>query len=405
MPRIDSYKLHFGPYRTPRFKYGAKVECEARGEVRIVKLTDARIIPSEDALRLVLEEVFWSSMDQYEGQFVRARVYFAPEPALSGYGIIRLSSSLPLSKETIRRLSPAHGPDGALLVVEDSSGQLGIAAILGSSPFTRGGAPWWLCVESRGPGVIRVRIGADPILDFIRGSLRALGEAAFDESVATFVLTRVLETARPTLESIYVSSLVLQIGRAIEDSGTGGALWILPTDPSAGADLFGLGYQVNQTDDWCELFREEWENRTAMNLATKDAPAFWQAAQEWDHLRQDAVARSVASLARIDGAILMTGAPRVAPFGVICNDFSRPAGRVLRLATPSDLSSGDDVDASKFGGSRHRSAINFCSSHSPACAVVASHDGGITVFRSLEAGHVAGVRVSQIQWNPAVLGE
>jgi hypothetical protein len=29
---IDRHKLHFGLYRTPRFKYAAKAECEARGE-------------------------------------------------------------------------------------------------------------------------------------------------------------------------------------------------------------------------------------------------------------------------------------------------------------------------------------------------------------------------------------
>jgi hypothetical protein len=40
---VDRHKLHFGPYRTPRFKYGQKVECLARGEVRIVKLSAARI--------------------------------------------------------------------------------------------------------------------------------------------------------------------------------------------------------------------------------------------------------------------------------------------------------------------------------------------------------------------------
>jgi hypothetical protein len=34
----DSRKL-LGKYRTPRFKYGQKVICEARGEVTIVKLS------------------------------------------------------------------------------------------------------------------------------------------------------------------------------------------------------------------------------------------------------------------------------------------------------------------------------------------------------------------------------
>ena len=40
---LDRHKLHFGPYRTRRFKYFQHVECLARGDVKIVKLTDARI--------------------------------------------------------------------------------------------------------------------------------------------------------------------------------------------------------------------------------------------------------------------------------------------------------------------------------------------------------------------------
>ena len=37
------YKLHFGPYRTPAFKYGARVEDLARGEVKIVRLSAGKI--------------------------------------------------------------------------------------------------------------------------------------------------------------------------------------------------------------------------------------------------------------------------------------------------------------------------------------------------------------------------
>src|SRR5262245_50911555 len=43
MPDVDRHQLDFGPYRAPRFKYDAKVECRARGEVKIVGLSAARI--------------------------------------------------------------------------------------------------------------------------------------------------------------------------------------------------------------------------------------------------------------------------------------------------------------------------------------------------------------------------
>ena len=43
MATPKSARLHFGPYAAPRFRYGRKVDCEVRGEVTIVGLSDARI--------------------------------------------------------------------------------------------------------------------------------------------------------------------------------------------------------------------------------------------------------------------------------------------------------------------------------------------------------------------------
>src|SRR5579872_1403267 len=43
MTSHDRFKLLFGPYRTPRFKYGDLVFCELRGWVKITGLTDGRI--------------------------------------------------------------------------------------------------------------------------------------------------------------------------------------------------------------------------------------------------------------------------------------------------------------------------------------------------------------------------
>jgi hypothetical protein len=39
----ERFKLHFGPYRTPRFKLGSVVQDEIRGEVRITRITAGRI--------------------------------------------------------------------------------------------------------------------------------------------------------------------------------------------------------------------------------------------------------------------------------------------------------------------------------------------------------------------------
>jgi hypothetical protein len=45
MGQTDRVKLHFGPYRTPRFKRGTKVDCAVGGEMVIVGLSDGRTMP------------------------------------------------------------------------------------------------------------------------------------------------------------------------------------------------------------------------------------------------------------------------------------------------------------------------------------------------------------------------
>jgi hypothetical protein len=39
----ERFNLRYGPYETPRFKYGKKVQDECRGEVTIVGLSFGRI--------------------------------------------------------------------------------------------------------------------------------------------------------------------------------------------------------------------------------------------------------------------------------------------------------------------------------------------------------------------------
>jgi hypothetical protein len=43
MRDAERFKLRFAKYRTPRFRYGAIVDCEVRGPMRIVGLSSGRI--------------------------------------------------------------------------------------------------------------------------------------------------------------------------------------------------------------------------------------------------------------------------------------------------------------------------------------------------------------------------
>jgi hypothetical protein len=363
-----------------------------------------RVIPTEAGLQKVIEDVFWSSVDQYEGTPVRARIFFAPRAALTGsFGIIPLAAPSRLSPKTIRQLSPAHTTDGGLLAIEDVGGVINIEGILGGLPFVGGASPWWLCVESRGPGTLRVSVGFEAILEFIRGEIKRLSGMSFDRTSAEILLmnSRLFPT-EPGGRDWHTASALLDVAFAIEQHGRGGAIWILPAGTSLDGDLSGLGNRITMRADWWEPYREMWEMRTTtmrlLNPGCDGRHDFLQdAAQQWDLLRRDALLRSVSRLTNVDGAIVANGSPEVLAFGVICNKFRSPATEILQSTNPKRPTDGTPVQGSAFGGSRHQSAIDFCSSHSPAGALVASHDGGLTVFASTQKGKVVGNKISLIR--------
>ena len=43
MRDADRLKLRFGPYRTPRFRYGSVKQCALQGDVRIIGISTGRI--------------------------------------------------------------------------------------------------------------------------------------------------------------------------------------------------------------------------------------------------------------------------------------------------------------------------------------------------------------------------
>lgn len=377
------------------------------------ELERPRIVPTQAALESVLEAVFWSSLDKYEDVPLRARIYLAPIAALANPHptIVQLESIVPATHDHIRRLAPAHGRHGGLVIIEQSAKPM-IAAIYASLRSTEPTHPGWLCVECTGTGVVRVVNHYRVLLEFSRGTVSALGGISFDENVASLILSRSLradETHAAFVHALNVSRLFLSIARTIERNGTGGALWILPSTSPSKRHLDQLGgYRVKIQPMWAEPFREEWEMRTSLikvlNPPITSLPLLeWVEgmAQEWDRGRQAAVCAYVADLARVDGAILATGAPDVHAFGVVCNKFETPAACVMNPSNPATPFDGStDVNPADFGGSRHRSAIDFCSSLAPAGAIVASHDGGLTVFGSAKPGEVVGTRISGI-WSVA----
>ena len=359
------------------------------------------VIPSEETLCRVIEIIFWSSLEKYEGNSLKIRVYFTPKEALSGQGVVRLDSPCPITLDSIRQLSPAQCEEGGLLVVEGDDSEAFIHGLQGSFPSVKGVPPIWLCVESRGNGIVRISYSKRPIFEIARGRVRQLGGMTFDRNSAALLLidTGLFRERSINAFNLGIAHTLLDVAFEIEESGNGGAIWILPAETGLSGDLEGLGKLTCMNSGWWEPYKEMWEMRTSTHQLIQrgiDDDLIYQAVNEWDHLRRRSLTKTIAGLAGVDGAVVMNGAPELLAFGVVCNKFRNPAQQVLRASDPTSLSAGDIVNKDEFGSSRHQSAIDFCSSYHPAGALVASHDGGLTVFASLEKGKVIGSKISMI---------
>jgi hypothetical protein len=279
------------------------------------ELRRPKFLPSEGEMCRMLEDVFWASLDKYEGIPLDVLLFYAP--AIPGPHTFRLESATPLSPPAIRALSPAHAKDGVLVVAAGTDGSLAIHSLLCSSHAARGGMPHWLAVESRGSGLILVRIGSKLIVEFVRGTINRLAGMSHDRTAAKAMLMGAGLFPRDSRALQWkIASMILDVGQAIDRSGTGGAIWILPAGHAMSGDLAGLGRTVEPNTEFWTPFQEMWDDRTAtiVLLNSPGGPSQqwllehqWMqfATQDWDFLRQDAVLRTVSGLARVDGAIVM----------------------------------------------------------------------------------------------------
>jgi DNA integrity scanning protein DisA with diadenylate cyclase activity len=117
----------------------------------------------------------------------------------------------------------------------------------------------------------------------------------------------------------------------------------------------------------------------------------------WDAVRD--LAKFIAGLTAVDGAVLLTDRLRLLGFGAEVLTEAKKVESV-RAATSELADTFTEVPISAFG-TRHRSAFRFCSSLEPSVAFIMSQDGGVKAVRQVgrnlvmwpyfEMGHGAGL--------------
>lgn len=131
---------------------------------------------------------------------------------------------------------------------------------------------------------------------------------------------------------------------------------------------------------WNEQFRHIYNAETITN-------SVFQEYEEFDWVQEDAadsvadVAKFIAGLTAVDGAVILTDKLRLLGFGAEVLAAAKSLATVR--STESELAVDcTEVPISAYG-TRHRSAFRFCSSIEPSVGFIVSQDGGIKALRKV----------------------
>lgn len=302
-------------------------------EEKFARWCETLPLPSKEFARSVIEEVFWASLLTEEGRPCRSRLIYSPRKKDRGQAAHWLEKPVPLNRDSLRKMTPAQGPQGYLIWDHDS-GKPEITGIEGR----QGGDVCDFTIASPNYGAIDINWSCFRIIALRAGSVdRRSKEFLPDRGGALDIVRRLLDSFDPVFLGHTIS--------AIAREGHGGAVWIL----REGQQLNGIhiGHSVKRCDPPIKS----------------------------DYQRRFKWLDSVGNLAGIDGAVLLDSRLRVLGFGCFI-DISEAPREVLRV---TGLNRVQSQTSETLGGGRHRSAIEFCYRFAPAAAIVVSEDGRISI--------------------------
>ncbi|MFI5219704.1 MAG: putative sensor domain DACNV-containing protein [Bacteroidia bacterium] len=390
-------------------------------------------LPSDKILLELLETVYHASFLTEESRKIGVRVLYAQyetikkdfdEPHAEGKKtLIKFDRYRLFSKSEILRLAPATDLEKMLIgVMSDEEGNLKIWGLIdiGSNwwKYIHGQAnsglipPNYLTVSSTTPGNLTISRSGHIILNLSGGKInRPLSDVFengpiyefFNESHNTFYneVCAELKVKKfdkyddhiPILNYIkFITKLIFNI----RNLHHGGTLIIIPDKITSKdvrlTDRINIKYISDFNEPWETLkkyivsWRNYYNSYAALAhgrklIGKKDFREVHQLELKMENIEEhiDDIAKLLASLSGIDGAVVITDRYRLLGFG----------GEVI-VHSPNltHISVAEDIEGKKVYeipiesyGTRHRSAFRFCSSYEDAIAIVISQDGGVRAVK------------------------
>jgi len=382
--------------------------------VRAVWPSDARPLPRR--LDALLDAAYHASFLRDEERPVTLRMLVAPASTLPPDGgppgsLLPLAFDVPrgFDEHELRRLSPAATFHRALIGIDDSDGELRTWGLAQSGPrwlqAARGGRateppmPAALVVRVVRPGHVVVACGSRRVAELRGGRLSdfaldvfqskwlreifRLDRAAWASEDVALTGAAVSEAAAIELTRHAAQQMIKRVIATMQATHHGGTLVMGPPDCVA-ERFMRIKYPLRDSSG-----RRRFRGLVRGIVSTLAE----RAAATGGHLNADLyrvdtdprvaeldealfeVSHLIASLANVDGAVVLTKRLEMMGFGAEIGATLPPIQQVRRaLDLEADAYVTEVVDVV---GTRHRSAYRFCAAVPGAVAVVVSQDGGV----------------------------
>ena len=322
--------------------------------------------PSEAELALLLSTAFWVSLQQEEGRSVRPALALLPPDTASNAFVFQ--NPLPLTPEALAKLGPAI-PHNRRAV--------------GLNRVAAGGLEIWGTCEPpfntplvvvAGPGAVAVRLFGRVLMHFSGGAPVFLDGA--DASTLLSIVSTSVKDETSFVDPFSFSSAFLGLLRSMLEQGHGGT--ILAVQPGSTRWLDCLSSVRYQPVTPYSSLHETISQREA----TGQFPFELGKATTTYRLERflDEEIDAVGVLTAVDGAVVVDFNLNVLGFGAMVKSSATLHATDSCAIIEASATAGRLGTVAELGGSRHRSAADFCDAERTAVAFVASQDGKLTMM-------------------------
>jgi hypothetical protein len=342
-------------------------------------------VPGPEIAHLVemIEVALWAGIQTEEGRRLRFGLAYVPPEQCSALEPVKFTDTVPLSVDNVVRLAPAVLSKGSRLGVQPVNGRLhiwGVAQVL----------PACVRVRALAPGTVAVNYGVNHVGVLQAPDYHVVGGRP---SQVIELVARHLSDHYAEIPATATAALLLMIIDAVRRQGNGGTLLIVPAKqsrwlksiepartplsryPGVSAirdQLIGEAKQQSQGTGIERVLRCKDVDRFLTGDRVSDAA--WRTIE------------TVGQLSAVDGALIVTKTLDLLTFGAKIKDVptaTHSAGaektQYLQHTVPV---SGKPVPKplTGIGGTRHRSAHQFVNVNRSSLALVASHDGPLSLM-------------------------